>query len=93
MCPKGTNKDDRFTYELVTSFFLFFRHSKMLPAKEDFERNFEGAVIRFFSSLIRRVRYNDVRRQLNRPPTSMDRQITPYFQQIVLYMRHMSPSR
>ena len=66
VCPKGTNKDDRFTYELVTSFFLFFRHSKMLSAKEDFERNFEGAVIRFFSSLIRRVRYNDVRRQLNR---------------------------
>ena len=64
VCPKGTNKDDRFTYELVTAFFLFFRHSKMLSAKEDFERNFEGAVIRFFSSLIRRVHYDDVRMRL-----------------------------
>lgn len=65
VCPKGTNKDDRFTYELVTSFFLFFRHSKMLSDKEDFERNFEGAVIRFFSSLIKRLNSNVIRRQLN----------------------------
>lgn len=74
VCPKGTNKDDRFTYELVTSFFLFFRHSKMLSTREDFERNFEGAVIRFFSSLIRRVHYNDVRMQLNRLSDSVRKQ-------------------
>ena len=74
VCPKGTNKDDRFTYELVTSFFLFFRHSKMLSSKEDFERNFEGAVIRFFSSLIRRVHYRDVRMQLNRLSDSVRKQ-------------------
>ena len=74
VCPKGTNKDDRFTYELVTSFFLFFRHSKMLSTREDFERNFEGAVIRFFSSLIRRVHYSDVRMQLNRLSDSVRKQ-------------------
>ena len=74
VCPKGTNKDDRFTYELVTAFFLFFRHSKMLSSKEDFERNFEGAVIRFFSSLIRRVHYRDVRMQLNRLSDSVRKQ-------------------
>ena len=65
VCPKGTNKNDRVTYELVTAFFLFFRHSKMLSDKEDFERNFEGAVIRFFSSLIKRLNSNVIRRQLN----------------------------
>lgn len=74
VCPKGTNKDDRFTYELVTAFFLFFRHSKMLSSKEDFERNFEGAVIRFFSSLIRRIHYRDVRMQLNRLSDSVRKQ-------------------
>ena len=66
VCPKGTNKNDRFTYELVVAFFLFFRHSKMLSNKEDFERNFTSATIRFFSSLKRRIPYNDVRMQLNK---------------------------
>ena len=88
VCPKGTNKDDRFTYELVTSFFLFFRHSKMLSTREDFERNFEGAVIRFFSSLIRRVHYNDVRMQLNRLSDSVRKQ---FFKTSFVY--NVSPSQ
>lgn len=74
VCPKGTNNDERFTYELVTSFFLFFRHSKMLSAKEDFERNFEGAVISFFSSLIKRVHYRDVQIQLHKLSDSVRKQ-------------------